>query len=289
MSSVLLDVRLADDYEARHLAGAVNQPVFEVQFPDEIQKRFPDRETAFRVYGADGTSLEAEMAAEKLRRLGYKEVTLVEGGLAGREQAGDAVETGTPLPTPPQAPEGRQALDLEASQVHWTGRNLLNAHHGSVAIAEGFLEFSGGALTGGDILLDLARMDCFDLAGGPMHDVLIAHLHNDDFLDLEKFPNARLKITGCREISSHPGAVNHEIAAELTLKGVTHPLTFPASCGITPEGQAAAQATFSLDRTRWGINYGSGKLFHRLAGHLVNDEIEFQVKIVTLAPDGQGQ
>ena len=43
---------------------------------------------------------------------------------------------------------------------------------------------------------------------------------------------------------------------------------------------AGAQATVVCDRTRCGVNYGSGRLFRRLAGHLVNDEIELRLRLV---------
>ena len=39
-------------------------------------------------------------------------------------------------------------------------------------------------------------------------------------------------------------------------------------------------ATLAFDRTLWGSIYGSGKFFRRLAGHLVNDLVEIQVKVV---------
>jgi len=87
----------------------------------------------------------------------------------------------------------------------------------------------------------------------------------------------------CSELSQHPDAqlLDVRLGDDLTLRGQTHPITFEAATGITPEGTAAAQATLSIDRTRWGIFYGSAKYFHRLAGHLVNDFIDFEIKIVT--------
>ncbi len=79
---------------------------------------------------------------------------------------------------------------------------------------------------------------------------------------------------------SKPGMPNLHLTAGLTVKGETHPIEFDAATGLTPEGKPAAQAFFSIDRTRWRVIYGSGRLFHRLAGHLVNDLVEFDVKIV---------
>ena len=50
---------------------------------------------------------------------------------------------------------------------------------------------------------------------------------------------------------------------------------------MTPEGKFAAQASFAIDRTLWEVLYGSGKYFRNLGGHLVNDLIELQLRIVT--------
>jgi polyisoprenoid-binding protein YceI len=78
-----------------------------------------------------------------------------------------------------------------------------------------------------------------------------------------------------------PGAPNLKVRGELTVKSVTLPVDFLATAGITPEGKAAAQAFLTIDRTLWNVIYGSGKFFRNLGGHLVNDLIEFQLRIVT--------
>jgi YceI-like domain len=77
------------------------------------------------------------------------------------------------------------------------------------------------------------------------------------------------------------GQPNLEIIGNLTLRGTSAPLTFRAAAGVTADGKAAAQAVFSIDRTRWNVLYGSGRFFHRLGMHLVNDLIDLEIKIVT--------
>jgi len=67
----------------------------------------------------------------------------------------------------------------------------------------------------------------------------------------------------------------------LNLKGTDGGIDFLVTTGITPEGKLAAQASFTIDRTRWNVIYGSGKFFRSLGGHLVNDLIEIQLRIVT--------
>ncbi len=279
---VMVDVRLADEFTACHLDGALNNAVFEVAFNERLPVQIPDRSSVVRIYGASSSSLEGRMAVEKLQRAGYSNVEELEGGLEAWLAAGLPVVRGPALPPSPALPDGRLEVDAEASRVEWTGRNLLNKHHGCVALKSGHLDFDHGRLTGGEMVLDLTRLDCSDLSGSAYHDVLVHHLHDHDFFDVALFPEARLVITSAIPLAgSGPGSSNLRVTADLTIKGQTHPIEFDAASGFTPDGHAAAQAVFSIDRTRWGILYGSGKFFQRLAGHLVNDLIAFEVKIVS--------
>lgn len=277
----LLDVRLADDFAAAHLPGARNNCVFEVAFAERLAETAPRRDAPVIVYGAGADSHESRVAADKLTRLGYQEVVDYRDGLAAWRGADAPLESGQPRPAAPPAPNGSLEIDLGESRVGWTGRNLLNKHYGTVPIQRGVLSFENGQLIGGEVVLDLEGIVCDDLEG-EMHDVLIAHLHNDDFFDASRHPTARIVITASTPVAgAAPGAPNLEVDAQLTLRGVTHPIHFAIASGLTPEGKPAAQATLSIDRTRWGVLYGSGKLFTRLAGHLVNDLIDFDLRILT--------
>ena len=50
--------------------------------------------------------------------------------------------------------------------------------------------------------------------------------------------------------------------------------------GRTGTGEWVAQSNFDLDRTRYGVNYGSGKLYDFLGMHLVNDLITLEFVII---------
>lgn len=278
---LLLDVRLPEDFECGRLPGAKSNCVFEVAFGKRMGELLPDKSAAVCVYGADGQSHESRMAAEKLRRAGYTRVMEMRDGLeawraVGHPVEGDGVET-----ISASIPDGTRPVDLRESRVEWTGRNLLNSHRGSVALKSGVLEFRGGRLTGGEFAIDLASIACDDLRGNVLHDVLIAHLRSDDFFDVEKFPEARFAITQADFAPETSGAPNLNIEGLLTIKDATLPLAFAATAGVTAEGKLAAQAVVAFDRTAWNVLYGSGKFFRNLGGHLVNDLIELQLRIVT--------
>jgi polyisoprenoid-binding protein YceI len=266
----LVDVRLAEEFEAAHLEGAISNCVFEVAFEDRLGESAPDKTKPTILYGADGESREAEMAKEKLMRLGYRMVDLLDGGFAVARTVLPVIE-GEPLPEPPPEPDGLFLIDTHASRAGWTGRNLLNKHHGSIAIRSGELVFQNGLLTRGTVVVDPNQLVCDDL-DGPLHDVLIAHLQSHDFFDTAVHPEIHIEITGSAE---------SEVFADLTIKEITHPITIPIASGVTPDGLPAAQGTIAIDRTRWNVLYGSKKFFHRLAGHMVNDRIEIELRILT--------
>ncbi|MGK0189819.1 MAG: polyisoprenoid-binding protein YceI, partial [Verrucomicrobiales bacterium] len=156
-----------------------------------------------------------------------------------------------------------------------------NKHWGTAPLESGLLNFKNDQLTGGEFVIDLTRLECTDLARTDSHDALIAHLHSDDFFDVENFPKATFVFTQIIPEGDSPGSGNLNITGDLTLRGQTHPIDFTASAGFTDDGKPAAQAAFTIDRTRWNILYGSGKFFKRLAGHVVNDNLEFQLRILT--------
>ncbi len=279
--SVLLDVRLPEDYAAGHLPEAVNQCVYEVAFLPELEKRGLAKEACLLVYGAGGTSAESRTAAEKLERAGFTQVANFTGGMDAWTAAGRTTEGGAAALPAPVVRDGEHALDLAESRVVWVGRNLINKHWGSVAVESGQVTFQEGQAVSGEVVLDMRRILCSDLAGSDLHDVLIHHLESDDFFDVGRFPQARFAFDRTEVCADAPGCRNLRLHGKLTLRGVTRPLTVEAAAGFTAEGKAALQSTFTIDRTAWGVEYGSGRLFRRLAGHLVNDEIELQVRMLT--------
>jgi len=66
----------------------------------------------------------------------------------------------------------------------------------------------------------------------------------------------------------------------LELRGVKAQQHFAATVSKTPENGLIAEAHFDIDRTRWGIIYGSARFFEYLGMHLVFDLISVQVRIV---------
>ena len=280
---LLLDVRPNTVYAREHLRGAKNNCVFEVAFLDRLKEIAPDLSQPVCIYGECSDSQESLMAAEKLTHAGYVEVFELRCGIEDWIGAGQPVERSEDEATQ-TAPrlDGKVPIDLKESRVRWIGRNLLNMHEGYLALKSGHLEFAEGSLKGGEFVIDMHSIRSTDLEGNELHDVLIRHLMDHDFFEVETYPEARFVIGSSVPVENgEAGAPNLKIEGSLTLKDVTAPLVFTAISGITADGKAAAQASFAIDRTKWNVKYGSGRLFRNLGGHLVNDLIELQLRIVT--------
>ena len=109
---VLLDVLTHEEYARRHLPGALNACIYEIAFPDAVEKLLPDRSTPIVVYDATGSTRTALLARERLLSMGYRQVSVLEGGLAAWQAAGNPLEPGGRLPVIIAPTPRLAALDL---------------------------------------------------------------------------------------------------------------------------------------------------------------------------------
>ncbi|GFO58448.1 sulfurtransferase [Geomonas silvestris] len=271
--TVLLDVMLPEHYQAHHIPGALNVCVYEVVFMETVRRLIPNPDTPIIVYDTSSRSQASECAVQKLTAGGYRNVCELSGGLEAWLAAGRPLEpAGAALQGDPGIQEGSYRIDPEKSQVVWTGRNLNGRHTGTLAISSGEITIAQGQLTG-RIALDMKSLTNSDLQQADYRDMLINHLLSEDFFEVEKYPQAEALLKSWSPIpGATPGRANYLIEADLTIKGVTHPVQLPALIAPDADG-IKAQATLEIDRTQWNVRYGSGRLFEKLGMHLVNDMV----------------
>jgi len=282
---ILIDVNPAEYYKAVHLPGAKNCCVYETTFLDQAAAAVPSKDSSIVVYGSSSHSLASATAQEKLARAGYTHVEDYRGGLEDWECASLPIARGPQPPPAPKPREGRHEVDIEKSQVVWTGRNISGAHSGTLKLKSGWLEVCPGpsaTSAKGEFTLDMESIANTDLGDTTYSRMLVAHLKSDDFFDTGRFPTATFHLRHVT-INPHarPGNINADIDGALTLKGVTEDLGFPALIEGLSGGELAAEAHFDIDRTRWNVIYGSGKFYEKLGMHLVHDVISLGLHIVT--------
>ncbi|MBJ6799915.1 YceI family protein [Geomonas propionica] len=281
--ALVIDVMTPEDYAACHLAGAHNVCIYEMVFLDRIAELAPDRSTGLILYDATGSSLTAEVARERLVQAGYQNVSVLKGGLAALKAANLPIETGPHVRSDAAVADGSYAIDTEKSALEWIGRNLNNRHHGTIAVQSGELVIRDGRLAAGSIVLDMNSIENRDLQDPYWRDLLVRHLKSEDFFAVERFPTATFRLTRWEPDSGDfSEAPEGTVIGELTIRGVTRPVGFPAVVAPQQDGTVKAHAHFDIDRTLWDAGYGSAKLFERLGMHLVHDLITLELFILAL-------
>lgn len=159
--------------------------------------------------------------------------------------------------------EGEAAPKIIAIGTKVTGR-----HEIRFPVKEATATLTEKCISGGKIVLDLAKLEVLDLQG-EWKAKLEGHLRSADFFDTEKYPEGVFEVTGCEAGSGD----TLYLTGNLTLRGVTKSVRFPAVYKYNPN-QPTLEASFNINRQEWGISY-KGK-----ADDLIRDEVNIQVKLM---------
>lgn len=173
------------------------------------------------------------------------------------------------------------AIDAQASTVEWEGTKLIGGgHQGVIPIADGMLETSDDMLVGGRVTLDVNGLQNTDLTEEDGKGKLEGHLKSEDFFDVAQYPTAAFEITQVVPAANAEDGHNYDITGNLTLKGTSRSITIPAS--ITMEGDMVRATTpdFVIDRTEWGMQYGSGDIEGIAQDNIINDEVGLRLNLV---------
>jgi polyisoprenoid-binding protein YceI len=171
-------------------------------------------------------------------------------------------------------------VDASKSSLNWLGKKVTGAHNGTVKFSDGNLIVSKNRLTGGSFSMDMTSIDCSDL-NGEWKDKLIGHLKSDDFFSSATYPRATLVIKKATALKAEPGKPNYNITADLTIKGKTNPVSFPAVVTISDKS-VTADAEFNIDRTKYDVKYGSGSFFTGLGDKMIYDEFTVKVQLTAV-------
>ncbi|MFD2999215.1 YceI family protein [Pontibacter toksunensis] len=170
-------------------------------------------------------------------------------------------------------------VNTASSTMTWNAKKFGGEHSGNVKLANGSLEVSGRKLVGGTFVIDMTSITDTDITNENFNKKLTDHLKSEDFFSVEKHPNATFKITKVTPVSKpKAGEPNYSITGDLTIKGITNAITFPATVAIDGKSAEAA-AKIELDRTKWDIKYRSGML-GTAADKVIEDTFTINLKLV---------
>lgn len=166
-------------------------------------------------------------------------------------------------------------VNKDASTIAWKGFKPTGTHTGTIAIENGVLDVSNGNIVGGTFLIDMNSIVVTDIpAEDEKNAKLTGHLKSPDFFDAQKYPSAGFTITGLEEVEG-----KMMLSGNLSLKDAKNNVTFPVS--VTNENGVVTltSETFTIDRSKWNVQYGSKSFFDNLGDKFINDDIELKVSV----------
>ena len=173
--------------------------------------------------------------------------------------------------TDPQIPAGKWSVDPVHSRVGFVARHMM-----VTKVRGTFLDYLGEVTIADDLAQSSVavevQMESID-TGNKDRD---GHLRTNDFFDVAQFPTMSFKSTSI-ELDGNEGKLH----GDLTLKGVTNPVTFDVEFeGVTgdPWGgtRAGFSATSTITRKDWGVEWNAPL---ETGGVMVGDKVQLELDI----------
>jgi polyisoprenoid-binding protein YceI len=148
--------------------------------------------------------------------------------------------------------------------VTWVGSKVTGSHDGGFKSFRGTIELVDGEPAQSRVSVELDAKSLY--ADNPK---LTTHLKSADFFDAERYPAVTFTSTSLQKLDA---AGNYRVTGNLTLRGVTKQLSFPARLKVA-SGGVEGDASFSFNRRDFGINYAG------MANDLIRDEVKVDLTI----------
>lgn len=155
--------------------------------------------------------------------------------------------------------------------IGFVGSKVTGSHTGDFKKWTGSVTLAGGKAEGGklEFTVQTASVVADEASRNDWTAKLEEHLKSPDFFDVAKFPTASFTST---EIKAGGSGGTHTIKGNLTLRGVTKVVTFPATIAVKG-GEISGKTEFSINRKDFGLVY-AGK-----ADDLIRDGVVLKIDV----------
>ncbi len=165
-------------------------------------------------------------------------------------------------------------VDTEKTTVTYVGKKMTGEHTGAVKVKSGNLVFTGPELTGGEIIVDMNSMSNTDITDAEYQQKFLTHMKSADFFDTAKYPESKLMIKKTKMVGK-----DLEVTGDLTMIGQTKPVTFKVTDWKWTDKEVTGKTKVVVDRTVYGLKYGSSSFFKSLGDKAINNEFTLDINL----------
>ena len=159
-------------------------------------------------------------------------------------------------------------INTAESSIFWIGKKITGQHSGNLSIKEGVLEFENDKLSGGKIVVDMKSLVVTDLEGDAKAN-LEGHLNSEDFFGVSSHETATLMLDSVTFAND-----TYKVVGSFTIKGITKTIDFDMTVADN-----VAKSSLKIDRTLFGIRYGSASFFDNLKNKAIDNLFELEVTL----------
>ena len=165
--------------------------------------------------------------------------------------------------------------DPSNSSIEWKGFKPTESHNGTINLESGVFSFKEDVIESGTFLIDMNSIVVLDIPADKKGNAnLVGHLKNEDFFDAEKYPNAVFEVTG---FETKDGQAM--LSGNFTMKEQKNNITIPVSISTEGDMLTLTSETFTIDRSKWNVKYGSESFFDNLGDKVISNDIELKFNI----------
>jgi len=171
----------------------------------------------------------------------------------------------------------------ENSTIAWLGSKPTGNHTGTISVTEGAFYLKAGTIESGKFVIDMNSITVTDLDQNSGKESLESHLKGTvegkegDFFNVMQYPTATFEVTGVAALAG-----KMMMSGNLTMLSISQNISFPVQVTSQDNMVQVKSETFTIDRTKWGINYGSKSIFDNLGDKFIDDDMEITIDVTAV-------
>lgn len=176
-------------------------------------------------------------------------------------------------------------LNINKSKIMWNNRHTMGAHYGYLLFNSGNLYYTpAGQPLNGFFSMNMNSIKSTDQTAAADRQKTDEAIRTPGFFAIAQYPEAIINV---KQITRIGNSTKYKVLGDLTMKGITNPVEFPAI--INKNGDMIkATAEFTIHRLKWNIDMQSPKkswdyftsLEDKLKNKVIDDEILITLNLI---------